>query len=69
MNKKLGAYIFLGLIVGSIFGTVMVISNEKPVLSVGFGAVAGALIGWVIAIVSNQNSKRKKATQKARRRR
>lgn len=48
MDKKIGYYIFGGMLVGAFLGWVWAASGN-PLLGIGIGALAGTAIGWFAA--------------------
>ncbi len=63
MDRKFAYYIFLGLVIGAIFG-VFWTANGNTTLGILYGALAGAGIGWFIAAARSQNQKEKDKTSK-----
>jgi hypothetical protein len=59
MERKFGIYVFLGLVIGAIFGTAMGASSENHILWIGGGALAGVFIGWFIAAAVLEKEKEK----------
>jgi hypothetical protein len=56
MEKRLGYFILLGLLIGAIFGTGLGAANSNQLVGLALGALAGVFLGWFIAvIVSRQN--------------
>ena len=49
MERKFGYYIFLGLIMGVVFGMGLGAANGSVIWGIGLGALAGVFIGWFIA--------------------
>jgi hypothetical protein len=62
MNKKIGLYIILGLIVGANFGIFFgpVLGNTS--LAIALGALGSVFIGWFISAAVLENSKNKDKT-------
>ena len=48
MNKKFGYYVFGGMLIGTLFGTVWAV-NGNSILGMASGGFVGAFIGWFIA--------------------
>ena len=59
MDKKFGYYIFGGLLIGVLFGSLWS-ANGNALLGIGFGALAGAAIGWFAAAAMLEKEKEKK---------
>jgi hypothetical protein len=56
MEKRIGYFALLGLLIGVIFGTGLGAANGNPLVGLALGALAGVFLGWFIAvIVSEQN--------------
>jgi hypothetical protein len=55
MKRKFGIYIFLGLLIGTVFGVIL---GGLP--GAGLGALVGAAIGWFIAAAVLEAEKKKK---------
>lgn len=48
MEKTFGYFIFGGLLIGAMFGSIWA-GGENPIMGIGTGALAGAFLGWFIA--------------------
>jgi ABC-type uncharacterized transport system permease subunit len=59
LKRKFGIYIFLGLLIGAVFGMFLGAGSTNPFLGVGGGALAGVFIGWFIAAVVMEKEKKK----------
>jgi ABC-type uncharacterized transport system permease subunit len=59
MDKKFGYYIFGGLLIGAVFGSLWA-TNGNILLGVAFGALAGVAIGWFIAAAVLEKSNKEK---------
>jgi len=59
MKRKFGIYIFLGLLVGALFGIFLGAGSANPILGIGGGALAGVFIGWLIAAAVMEKEKKK----------
>ncbi len=59
MDKKFGYYIFGGMLIGILIGLLWS-SNGNVLLGVGYGALAGAAIGWFAAAAMLEKGKDKK---------
>jgi uncharacterized protein YcfJ len=61
MDKKFGYIIFLGTILGLVFGIFFGAGNANPIFGIGIGATFGTFIGRFIAaaLQQNQNEKEK----------
>jgi len=56
MEKRIGYFALVGLLIGAIFGAGLGVVNNNTLLGLAFGALAGVFLGWFIAvIVSKQN--------------
>jgi hypothetical protein len=62
MDKKFGYYIFGGLVIGILVGLLWS-ANGNPLLGIGFGALAGAGIGWFAAAAMLEKGKEKKESK------
>jgi membrane protease YdiL (CAAX protease family) len=60
MKRKFGIYVFLGLLIGALFGIFLGAGSENPFLGIGGGAFAGAAIGWFIAAAVMEKGNKKK---------
>jgi len=49
MERKIGIYSFLGLIIGAIFGLSLGAANGDIIWGIGLGALFGLFIGWFVA--------------------
>jgi hypothetical protein len=59
MDNKYGYYIFGGLLIGILFGLLWS-ANGNAIPSIGFGALAGAGVGWFAAAAMFEKDKRNK---------
>jgi hypothetical protein len=59
MERKIGIYSFLGLIIGAIFGMSLGAATESVIWGVGLGALFGLFIGWFVAIAVVENQKKR----------
>jgi ABC-type uncharacterized transport system permease subunit len=59
MDKKIGYYIFGGLLVGALFGRLWS-ANGNSLLGIGLGALVGVALGWFIAAAVLEKSIGKK---------
>ena len=59
MDKKIGYYVFGGLLIGAIFGSLWS-ANENTLLGTGIGALVGVALGWFItaAILEKTNKEK-----------
>ena len=57
-ERKFGLYVFLGLLIGALFGVFLGAGSANPILGIGGGAFAGAAIGWFIAAAVIEKEKR-----------
>jgi uncharacterized protein YcfJ len=60
MEKKYGAYVFPGLLIGAIFGTGLGAANGNAILGSAGGALVGVFIGWFIAAAAIEKEKMEK---------
>jgi hypothetical protein len=58
MEKRFGYYIFGGLLIGALFGLLW--SANGNIMSIVYGALAGAAIGWFAAAYAMEREKEKK---------
>jgi hypothetical protein len=49
MDKRFGYIVFLGLVIGAIFGLSLVPATGNTLLSIGLGALGGTFVGWFAA--------------------
>jgi hypothetical protein len=63
MERRFAYYIFLGLVIGALFG-VLWTTRGNTNLGIMYGALAGAGIGWFIAAARSQSQKEKDKTTK-----
>jgi ABC-type uncharacterized transport system permease subunit len=59
MEQKFGVYVFLGLLIGAVFGIPLGAGSENPILVIGGGALVGVFIGWFIAAAVLKKEKEK----------
>ena len=59
MDRKFGYYVFLGLLIGAVFGSLWS-ANGNAILGIALGGLAGAAIGWFIAAALIENEKKNK---------
>lgn len=59
MDRKFGYYVFLGLLIGAVFGSLWS-ANGNSILGITLGGLAGAAIGWFIAAALIENEKKNK---------
>ena len=57
MDKKFGYYVFGGLLIGALFGSIWVAGSG--LLAIGIGALAGAFIGWFLAAAVHEQQSKK----------
>ena len=57
MDKMPAYTIFLGLLIGAIFGLGIGALNGDPVYSMQLGAITGMFIGWVVTALALQKLK------------
>lgn len=60
MDKKFGIYIFLGLLIGAVFGMGLGAANGNAAFGIGGGALAGVFLGWFVAAAVQQSQNHKK---------
>lgn len=58
MERKFGVYIFLGMIIGVIFGTGIGAANGNPIIGLWLGSVVGGYLGWFVAIAARENQEK-----------
>jgi hypothetical protein len=56
MDRKYAYYVFLGLLIGAVFGAFWRVPGNAS-LSLLYGALAGAGLGWFIAAYRSQSQK------------
>jgi uncharacterized protein YcfJ len=56
MDRKFGLCVFLGLVLGGIFGFGMGAANGNALVGSGSGALAGVFIGWFIAAAMREQA-------------
>jgi ABC-type uncharacterized transport system permease subunit len=59
MDKKFGYYIFGGLLIGAVFGSLWA-ANGNTLLGISIGALVGAAIGWFAAAATLEREKEKR---------
>ena len=59
MEKKFGYYVFGGLLLGAILGSLWS-ANGNTFLGIGLGALAGLALGWFIAAAGLESQSGKK---------
>jgi hypothetical protein len=57
MDKKFGAYVFGGMLIGALFGMLWA-GSGNPILGIGIGALAGTFIGWFGAAYVREKEKK-----------
>jgi uncharacterized protein YcfJ len=60
MERKFGVYVFLGGLIGAIFGWGLGMANGNSIAGLGGGALAGVFIGWFIAAAVFEKQKGQK---------
>jgi len=60
MDKKFGYYVFGGLLIGAIFGSVWS-ANGNIILGAGIGALVGVALGWFMAAAALEQKNEKNA--------
>ena len=58
MNKKTAFYIFLGLLIGAVFGMGLGAANGNAIHGLQLGALAGTFIGWFVAAAVMEQGKK-----------
>ncbi len=59
MDKTFGYYIFGGLLIGAVFGSIWTAGGNRS-MGTGVGALAGVFLGWFIAAAVLQLKKKEK---------
>jgi len=59
MDRKLGYYIFGGMLLGAVFGSLWA-GSGNAITGIVIGALAGAAIGWFAAAYVMEKEKEKK---------
>jgi uncharacterized membrane protein len=49
MERKFGIYVFSGLLIGAVLGTLWGAAGENTVAGMVIGALVGVAIGWFVA--------------------
>ncbi len=57
MDRRFGYFLFLGLVVGALFGLGFGSANGNALLGLGFGALGGVFLGWFLATIAAERSK------------
>jgi hypothetical protein len=57
MDRRFGYFVFVGLLIGVLFGFGTGAANGNPLLGAGFGALTGVFLGWFVAAVVQQKGK------------
>jgi hypothetical protein len=55
MERKFGYYIFVGLLIGGVFGMGLGAANGNTILGIALGALGGVFIGWFAAAAALEN--------------
>lgn len=63
MDKKYGVYIFVGLLIGALFGMLWA-GSGNPIFGISIGAFVGAAIGWFGAAYMMEKDKGKNNTNR-----
>jgi ABC-type uncharacterized transport system permease subunit len=61
MERKFGMCVFLGLLIGAVFGSFLGAASQNPLAGMGFGALVGVAIGWFIGAAILEQEKEKRA--------
>jgi ABC-type uncharacterized transport system permease subunit len=59
MDKTFGYFVFGGLLIGAIFGSIGA-GGDNPLMGIGIGALVGAFLGWFIAAAVLEQRKKEK---------
>jgi hypothetical protein len=49
MERALGIYVFMGLVIGGVLGVGFGAAIQNPILGIALGALGGVFIGWFVA--------------------
>ncbi len=60
MDKKLGLFLLLELLIGFMFGLPLGAANGNPIGSLGLDALVGVFLGWFFGAAVFENEKTKK---------
>jgi uncharacterized protein YcfJ len=60
MERTMGYYSFLGLVIGTIFGAGLGAANGNVLFGIALGALGGVFIGWFIAAAALQNQNKER---------
>jgi ABC-type uncharacterized transport system permease subunit len=58
MKRKFGIYVFVGLLIGAIFGTFLGAGSENPFLGISIGALVGVALGWFAAAAALEKNRK-----------
>lgn len=59
MERRFGIYIFLGLVIGAVFGMGVGAASGNTIFGIGLGALFGVFIGWFVAAALERRKKNK----------
>ena len=59
MERRFGIYIFLGLVIGAVFGMEVGAASGNTIFGIGLGALFGVFIGWFVAAALEIRKKNK----------
>ena len=59
MDKTFGYYIFGGMLIGALFGSIWA-ARSNPLVGLGIGAMVGVAIGWFAAAAVLEQRKKGK---------
>jgi len=58
MERKFGIYVFSGLLIGAVLGTLWGSSGENTLVGMVIGALVGVAIGWFVAAATLEKRNR-----------
>lgn len=60
MDKKIGIYVVVGLLIGAVFGLGVGAANGNAITGIGIGALVGVFLAWFIAAAILEKSNKGK---------
>ena len=58
MERLIGYFATLGMVIGAIFGLGIGTANGSPLMGSGTGVLVGVFLGWFIAVIAWQRIKK-----------
>ncbi len=56
-GRRFGYFVFLGLLIGALFGSGVGAANGNGLLGTGIGALASVFLGWFVAAIVTRPGK------------